>query len=307
MYEIYINDRPLRLIATADLENYAGPSPSQLVTRYSGKVKTLLNYADMLEKGSPKVQTLVLHYPSLQQLWEDFLSHYKIITAAGGIVQLQGTDKLLFIYRRGYLDLPKGKIDPGETPEQAAIREVQEETGLRSVSIVSPFSVKPANAQRSSAEAPDASRSSPPNSPPAPPSDLGGPALRSETSEDVAPQLPTTDYRLPTNPPSPQLPTTDYRLPTNPPSPQLPTTDYRLPTNPPSPQLKNYPTTTLHTYRTKKDKRILKPTYWYPMITSQKQLTPQTEEDIEWARWMSREVAIAGDWKIYASLERLLE
>ena len=37
------------------------------------------------------------------------------------------------MYRKGSWDLPKGKIDPGETPEIAALREVEEETGLINV------------------------------------------------------------------------------------------------------------------------------------------------------------------------------
>jgi len=41
----------------------------------------------------------------------------------------------LFIFRRGCWDLPKGKIDEGETPSEAAIREVREETGLIQLSI----------------------------------------------------------------------------------------------------------------------------------------------------------------------------
>lgn len=43
---------------------------------------------------------------------------------------------LLLHYIGGHWDLPKGKLEPGETPEQAAIREVSEETGL----IVKPIS-----------------------------------------------------------------------------------------------------------------------------------------------------------------------
>lgn len=41
----------------------------------------------------------------------------------------------LFIRRNGFVDLPKGKFEAGETPEQAALREVQEETGLHNVVI----------------------------------------------------------------------------------------------------------------------------------------------------------------------------
>jgi 8-oxo-dGTP pyrophosphatase MutT (NUDIX family) len=53
----------------------------------------------------------------------------KRIIAAGGLV-INGENKLLMIFRRGFWDLPKGKLDDGETIEACAIREVQEETGV---------------------------------------------------------------------------------------------------------------------------------------------------------------------------------
>jgi 8-oxo-dGTP pyrophosphatase MutT (NUDIX family) len=55
-----------------------------------------------------------------------------IITAAGGLVQnIEGA--FLLIYRRGYWDLPKGKLDSGESIPECAIREVKEETGLQTL------------------------------------------------------------------------------------------------------------------------------------------------------------------------------
>ncbi len=54
------------------------------------------------------------------------------ITAAGGIVKNEN-GKILFQYRRGKWDLPKGKLDEGETLEECAIREVEEETGLHEI------------------------------------------------------------------------------------------------------------------------------------------------------------------------------
>jgi 8-oxo-dGTP diphosphatase len=57
------------------------------------------------------------------------------IRAAGGIVHRDGPDgaEVLVVHRPKYEDwsLPKGKVDPGETLEQAALREVEEETGVR--------------------------------------------------------------------------------------------------------------------------------------------------------------------------------
>jgi len=57
-----------------------------------------------------------------------------IIRAAGGLVWNENNE-LLMIFRQDKWDLPKGKMDDGETLEACAIREVQEETGLKDVTI----------------------------------------------------------------------------------------------------------------------------------------------------------------------------
>ncbi|MGZ4146966.1 MAG: NUDIX hydrolase [Actinomycetota bacterium] len=56
-----------------------------------------------------------------------------IVCAAGGVVvRRDGEPSVLVVHRPKYDDwsLPKGKLEPGETDEAAAIREVAEETGL---------------------------------------------------------------------------------------------------------------------------------------------------------------------------------
>lgn len=63
-----------------------------------------------------------------------FASKFRIIEAAGGLVE-NSDENYLMIFRRGKWDMAKGKIDKGETPEQAAIREVEEETGAKKLSI----------------------------------------------------------------------------------------------------------------------------------------------------------------------------
>ena len=58
----------------------------------------------------------------------------KTIVAAGGLVS-NNNGEILFIYRRGFWDLPKGKLDEGETIEACAIREVKEETGITNIQL----------------------------------------------------------------------------------------------------------------------------------------------------------------------------
>jgi 8-oxo-dGTP pyrophosphatase MutT (NUDIX family) len=56
------------------------------------------------------------------------------IIAAGGLVT-NPKGEILWIYRRGFWDLPKGKLDDGETIQTCAVREVQEETGLQNIQL----------------------------------------------------------------------------------------------------------------------------------------------------------------------------
>jgi len=66
--------------------------------------------------------------------FENFASSYKHLYAAGGVVQNE-MKEVLMIYRKGFWDFPKGKIEKYESPNEAAIREVKEETGLKQVRI----------------------------------------------------------------------------------------------------------------------------------------------------------------------------
>jgi len=78
--------------------------------------------------------TYYLHHSDLEFLWTDFKKQFKIIEAAGGIV-FNDNNGILFIYRLEKWDLPKGKIEKGETTQEAALREVQEECGISKVKI----------------------------------------------------------------------------------------------------------------------------------------------------------------------------
>ena len=65
----------------------------------------------------------------------------KRVTAAGGFItrRREGVLELLMIFRRGAWDLPKGKLDKGESIEECALREVREETGIDNVKLGRPL------------------------------------------------------------------------------------------------------------------------------------------------------------------------
>jgi 8-oxo-dGTP pyrophosphatase MutT (NUDIX family) len=71
----------------------------------------------------------------VDSVWNYFKSQFVEIPAAGGLVK-KADGSLLFIKRLGVWDLPKGKIEKRETPELAAIREVEEECGLSGLQII---------------------------------------------------------------------------------------------------------------------------------------------------------------------------
>jgi 8-oxo-dGTP pyrophosphatase MutT (NUDIX family) len=81
-----------------------------------------------------KIKKLFIVHHDLDHLLERFSSLFKVVEAAGGIVR-SSTGKVLVINRRGKWDLPKGKIDDGETIEKTALREVSEETGLQNLTL----------------------------------------------------------------------------------------------------------------------------------------------------------------------------
>ena len=78
-----------------------------------------------------KIHAGILIHSDFEKLKKVFEKKFTIIKRQAGLL-VNDNDDLLFIYRRGKWDLPKGKIDPGESPEICAVREVKEETGLHS-------------------------------------------------------------------------------------------------------------------------------------------------------------------------------
>lgn len=118
MYKVFVNEKKL-LLSKA-------PQSIEKTIPYEN-VATLEMGIDLLQNTSCK--ELNIYHENLDLLWEDFCSNFKIIEAAGGIVKNQ-KEEILFIRRLGKWDLPKGKIEKGESIEETAVRELEEETGI---------------------------------------------------------------------------------------------------------------------------------------------------------------------------------
>lgn len=129
MYKIYINEIPLYLIGTSELEVYKEKfrDINALFSLYTGKTKQIFNFLDTLEKKT-EYEAVVVYYKNVEALYLDFISLFRVFYAAGGVVSAE--NNFLTIFRRGFWDLPKGKIEEGESVEEAAVREVREETGV---------------------------------------------------------------------------------------------------------------------------------------------------------------------------------
>jgi len=88
-----------------------------------------------------RIKTLSHHYHKIlcicqntAEALEKFKSHFETVKAAGGIV-LNHKNEMLWIKRLGKWDLPKGKIELNESSADAAVREVEEETGISQLAI----------------------------------------------------------------------------------------------------------------------------------------------------------------------------
>jgi 8-oxo-dGTP pyrophosphatase MutT (NUDIX family) len=134
--KIYFGDKPLFLCDQLDdeLAAYAHHDDAVLIDEFSPPAVNSMIH----EMRQAKVHAGIFVHKDLTVLKKAFWKKFILIQAAGGWVQDE-KGQTLFIFRRGKWDLPKGKLDKGETLEQCAVREVGEETGLKKVHLQSPL------------------------------------------------------------------------------------------------------------------------------------------------------------------------
>lgn len=100
----------------------------------------VLTWEDVRDKGlmdtlqGADKGTIRICHGDLEVLWREFSDAFQVVEAAGGIVR-NPSGETLFIYRKDKWDLPKGKMEAGETAEDAARREVMEECGMKDLEV----------------------------------------------------------------------------------------------------------------------------------------------------------------------------
>lgn len=130
MYKVFINEKVILFTKNtkllSDMENVL------ILHYYDNSIAYLVvNFL----KNDGKLKHLVFLTPTPDKDFESFKNNFEIIIAAGGKVT-NIEEKILFIFRLGKWDLPKGKVEVGETLKQAAIREVEEECGITYLTIL---------------------------------------------------------------------------------------------------------------------------------------------------------------------------
>ncbi|RYY61096.1 MAG: NUDIX domain-containing protein, partial [Chitinophagaceae bacterium] len=134
--KIFFDDKPLFLCDAIDdsIEPFVHHDDAVMIDELDPHtVKSMIH-----EMQQEKVHAGIFVHPDLDKLKKAFFKKFTVIPAGGGLVRTPDNEYLL-IHRRGKWDLPKGKLDEGETIEECAIREVEEETGVINLTLGAPL------------------------------------------------------------------------------------------------------------------------------------------------------------------------
>lgn len=119
MYKVFVNDKPLFLT-----NEIAKETDFQLFLLESVDIEQLI-----VKMFNNKIKKAYLYYPDEKEILKKVKEKIPVCKAGGGLVTNK-KGEVLFIYRNGKWDLPKGGKEKGEEIELTALREVEEETGV---------------------------------------------------------------------------------------------------------------------------------------------------------------------------------
>ena len=125
MYKVFVNDKPLFLTNQISKE-----TDFELFLLESIDVERLI-----VKIFQNKIQKACLYHPDEKEILKTLKAKIPVCKAGGGLVYNK-KGEVLFIFRNGKWDLPKGGIEKGEEIECTAMREVEEETGVDKLSII---------------------------------------------------------------------------------------------------------------------------------------------------------------------------
>ena len=133
MYKVFFNDRTV----------YFGDDFSRAFVKNKGLFFKYSNFHELHELvdafySLEQIKNLYIFHDDMLSLIEQFKACFRILEAGGGVVR-NPQGEFLVIKRNGIWDLPKGKLEKSEDFETAAVREVQEETGLKAINLGPPI------------------------------------------------------------------------------------------------------------------------------------------------------------------------
>jgi 8-oxo-dGTP pyrophosphatase MutT (NUDIX family) len=124
MYKVFVNDKPLFLTNEISKE-----TDFQLFLLESIDIEQII-----IKLFQNKIQKAYLYHPDEKEIMKTLKAKIPVSKAGGGLVYNK-KGEVLFIYRNGKWDLPKGGTEKGEEIEDTAMREVEEETGVNQLEI----------------------------------------------------------------------------------------------------------------------------------------------------------------------------
>ncbi len=141
MYKLFINNKTVYLVTNPSrVENVLSHDNEYIIIPYRNK-KDLQNLLENVLFKDTNKSDCIIFGKDPEIILKELLSLFECLEAAGGLVENDHAETLL-IFRRGFWDLPKGKAEDGESIEETALREVEEETGLTGLSILHPITFK---------------------------------------------------------------------------------------------------------------------------------------------------------------------